>query len=678
MKTKHLRLMQRAYVILFFCFMYLPIAYMVVFSFNQSKGYALFTGFTFKWYTSLLHNESILHALWVSLYLALFSAVIATVLGTAASLGIASMGRKSRLLVTNITYITTVNPEIITGISLMMLFVAYQRFASELDFLPDNIMGFPTLLIAHIAFNVPYVIFNVTPKLKQLDIKLFEAALDLGCDPRQAFFKVILPEISPAILSGFLISLTYSIDDFMISYFHDPQEGQPGDLRAVHHHVRGHSEHHPHLQRHGEPRLPPRPARTERGRCQMKRFVILLLTAVLALTMPLSALAAGQIEVTEDISVSDDYDWTRFKGQNVTLNVYNWGEYISNGSDDSVDVVAAFEKLTGIKVNYTTFDSNESLYAKLKSGAANYDVIIPSDYMVAKMISEGMLMPLDYSNIPNFQNIDEEYRNGDYDPENAYTVPYTLCTTGIIYNTKMVDEAPTSWADLWDEKYAGNILMFNNSRDAYAIGAFKSGSSVNPQTTEDVDAVVDELKAQKPLVQAYVMDEIFDKMIGGEAAVGVYYSGDAITMIDDNPDLAWVFPEEGTVLSVDSMAIPATSEHEEAAEMFINFMCAPDVGKANIEYIGYTTPMHCVWDILDEDLKYSEIAYPSEDIAAKEEVFTALSDEVNSELDVKWSEMKSYDEGGSGYLFLMLLAAMLALACFNIWRKVRRKTRNMY
>ena len=679
MKTKHLRLMQRAYVILFFCFMYLPIAYMIVFSFNQSKGYSLFTGFTLKWYSSLFHNSSILHALWVSIEVALLSAVIATVLGTAASLGIASMSRRSRLLVTNITYIPVVNPEIITGISLMLLFVAYQRFAEGVSWLPDTIMGFPTLLIAHIAFNVPYVIFNVSPKLKQLDIKLYEAALDLGCNPKQAFFKVILPEISPAILSAFLIfQLRHGGNTAHRHLLHDPQEGQPGDLRAVHHHVRGHPEHHPHLQRHGEPRLPPRPARTERGRCQMKRFVILLLTAVLALTMPLSALAAGQIEVTEDISVSDDYDWTRFKGQNVTLNVYNWGEYISNGSDDSVDVVAAFEKLTGIKVNYTTFDSNESLYAKLKSGAANYDVIIPSDYMVAKMISEGMLMPLDYSNIPNFQNIDEEYRNGDYDPENAYTVPYTLCTTGIIYNTKLVDEAPTSWADLWDEKYAGNILMFNNSRDAYAIGAFKSGSSVNPQTTEEVDAVVDELKAQKPLVQAYVMDEIFDKMIGSEAAVGVYYSGDAITMIDDNPDLAWVFPEEGTVLSVDSMAIPATSEHEEAAEMFINFMCEPDVGKANIEYIGYTTPMHCVWDILDEDLKYSEIAYPSEDIAAKEEVFTALSDEVNSELDVKWSEMKSYDEGGSGYLFLMLLAAMLALACFNIWRKVRRKTRNMY
>ena len=410
----------------------------------------------------------------------------------------------------------------------------------------------------------------------------------------------------------------------------------------------------------------------------MKRLGVLLLTVLLALWMPLSAFAAGTIEVTEDVSVSDDYDWTRFKGQNITLNVYNWGEYISNGSDDSVDVVAAFEQLTGIHVNYTTFDSNESLYAKLKSGAANYDVIIPSDYMAAKMIAEGMLKPLNYDNIPNFQNIDAGYRDPDYDPENAYTVPYMLCTTGIIYNTTMVDKAPTGWADLWDERYSGNILMFNNSRDAYAIAAFKSGHSINPQSTEEVDEVVEDLKAQKPLVQAYVMDEIFDKMIGGEAAIGVYYSGDAITMIDDNPDLAFVFPEEGTVLSVDCMAVPAASEHQEAAEMFINFMCEPDIGKANSEYIGYTTPMQSVWEILDDDLKYSEIAYPSEEVEAKERVFTALSDEVNSELDVKWSEMKSYDEGGSGIVFLLLLLAMVALAFFNIWRKLRKKSRNQY
>lgn len=409
-----------------------------------------------------------------------------------------------------------------------------------------------------------------------------------------------------------------------------------------------------------------------------KRLLAAVLLAIMTASISLSAFAAGTIEVNEDISVTDSYDWTRFEGKGITLNVYNWGEYISNGSDESVDVVSAFEDLTGIEVNYTTFDSNESMYAKLKSGAANYDVIIPSDYMVAKMIDEDMLMPLNYDNIPNFANIDDGYRNADYDPENAYTVPYMLCTTGIIYNTTMVEKEPTSWADLWDEQYSGSILMFNNSRDAYAIAAFKLGKSVNPETTAEVDEVVEELKAQKPLVQAYVMDEIFDKMIGGEAAIGVYYSGDAITMIDDNPDLAWVFPEEGSVLSVDSMCIPATSTQQEAAEMFINFMCEVDVGKANAEYIGYTTPMSAVWDVLDENLKYSEIAYPSEEVEEKEQVFTALSDEVNNELDVKWSEMKSYDQGGSGYLFLLLLAAMVALACFNIWRKVRKRTRNMY
>ena len=216
MKTKHLRLMQRAYVILFFCFMYLPIAYMIVFSFNQSKGYALFTGFTFKWYASLFHNSAILHALWVSIEVALISAVIATVLGTLATLGINSMSRKSQLIINNISYVPVVNPEIITGVSLMLLFVMAQNFGIGGE---SGIFGWPTLLIAHITFNIPYVIFNVGPKLRQLDPSLYNAALDLGCTPRQAFTKVIMPQLSPAILSAFLICLTYSIDDFMISYF---------------------------------------------------------------------------------------------------------------------------------------------------------------------------------------------------------------------------------------------------------------------------------------------------------------------------------------------------------------------------------------------------------------------------------------------------------------------------
>ena len=410
----------------------------------------------------------------------------------------------------------------------------------------------------------------------------------------------------------------------------------------------------------------------------MKKLLSLLLCLALTAGVLAVPAAAAGIEVTEDISVSADYDWTRFAGQGIKLNVYNWGEYIADGSDESADVVSAFEQLTGIEVNYTTFDSNESMYAKIKSGAADYDVIFPSDYMVSRMINEEMLAPLDLSNIPNFAKMDPAYIHQDFDPKNAYSVPYMWCTTGIIYNTEMVEQAPVSWADLWDERYAGSILMFNNSRDAFAIAAFKLGQSINPRSVEEVSNGIEELKAQKSLVQAYVMDEIFDKMEGGEAAVGVYYSGDAITMIDDNPSLAWVFPTEGVNMSIDNMCIPASSEHKEAAEMFINFMCETDVGVANCEYIGYSTPMQDVREELDEELKYSEIAYPDETVTSKMQVFTVLEDEINAELDTQWSALKSFNEGGNVWLVPTFLVCALALACFNIWRKVRKKMRNNY
>ena len=271
----------------------------------------------------------------------------------------------------------------------------------------------------------------------------------------------------------------------------------------------------------------------------MKQFTRAVVSAALcaalslACTLPAYAAEGEMLEVNEDISVSADYDWTRFANDHLTLNVYNWGLYISDGSDDSVNVISAFEDLTGIKVNYTTFDSNESLYAKMKSGGASYDVIVPSDYMVGKMIAENMLAELDYDNIPNMANIGENYLGWSYDPDNTYSVPYTWGTTGIIYNTTMVEEPPTSWADLWDVEYAGNVLMFNNSRDAYAIAAKKMGLSLNPSSVEEVDDVMKELQAQKSVVQAYVMDEIFDKMEGGEAAMAPYYAGDALTMIDE-------------------------------------------------------------------------------------------------------------------------------------------------
>lgn len=403
--------------------------------------------------------------------------------------------------------------------------------------------------------------------------------------------------------------------------------------------------------------------------------ILAALTLAAALAMPA---AAQEIEVNEDISVSAGYDWTRFAGDNLTLNVYNWGLYISDGSDDSVDVISAFEELTGIKVNYTTFDSNESLYAKMKSGGATYDVIVPSDYMVGKMIAEGMLAPLDYANIPNLANIGEAYLGWGFDAANTYSVPYMWGTTGLIYNTTLVEEAPTGWDALWDVQYAGNVLMFNNSRDAYAIAAKRAGLSLNPGSVEEVQTVMQDLKAQKSVVQAYVMDEIFDKMEGGEAAMAPYYAGDALTMIDDNPDLAFVHPEEGVNFFVDSMCIPANSKNKEAAEMFINYMCEPSVGLANCDYIGYSTPITAVWEELDDELKYSEIAYPGEDVMSKAEVFVTLPDEVNAELDAQWSEMKSYEEGGSGWMVLAALLAAIALSVFNIWRKLRRKMRDDY
>ena len=286
----------------------------------------------------------------------------------------------------------------------------------------------------------------------------------------------------------------------------------------------------------------------------MKRFVILLLTAVLALTMPLSALAAGQIEVTEDISVSDDYDWTRFKGQNVTLNVYNWGEYISNGSDDSVDVVAAFEKLTGIKVNYQTAESNEALYSLLKTGAGDYDVIVPSDYMIARLIDEGMLAELNYDNIPNYEKIGEQYKSLSFDPENKYTVPYTWGTLGIIYNSTMVDGDIDSWDAMFDEKYAGNVLMIRNSRDALAAALLDLGYDINTtdeaQIREAYELLAD--AKSKGVYQSFVMDEVFGKMEGSNAAIAMYYAGDYLTMLDNNPDLKFVVPKDCLLYTSDA------------------------------------------------------------------------------------------------------------------------------
>lgn len=358
------------------------------------------------------------------------------------------------------------------------------------------------------------------------------------------------------------------------------------------------------------------------------------------------------------------------------LFVYNWGEYISNGDDGTLDIIAEFEKRNpDIDVVYTTFDTNESMYAKIASGSANYDVIIPSDYMIGRLIGENMLAKLDFNNIPNFENIDEKFRNLDYDPKNEYSVPYTWGTVGIIYNTTMVDDPITSWDILWDKKYAGQILMFDNSRDAYGIALKKLGYSQNTTDHKQLDEATELLKQQKSVVQAYVMDQIFAKMDSGEAAIAPYYAGDFFTMQGDNPDLAFCVPEEGTNLFVDAMVVPKTSEHKDLAERFINFMLEPDIALANIEFIGYSTPMSNVREMLDDETKNSPISYPSDEILSKCDTFINLPPETNTYIQDGWTSVLSYGENSLGTVIMLSVFAVaaVALVVFMMIRKRRNK-----
>lgn len=404
----------------------------------------------------------------------------------------------------------------------------------------------------------------------------------------------------------------------------------------------------------------------------MKKILAVVLAATTALLCSLSALA---FDTDALFAGMDDAYYGRFRGQDISINVYNWGEYISNGEDDSLDVNEAFEQLTGIKVNYTFYATNEELYAKLRAGGSNYDVIIPSEYMISRMATEGMLEPLDHQNLPNMQYLDPALLNMNYDPGNAYSVPYTWGTVVLIYNTTMVspDTDVETWDLLWNEDYADNILMFNNPRDAYGIALKKLDYDINPAGQKQIDEATELLKTQKPLVQAYVMDEIFDKMGAGEAAIAPYYAGDAITMIDENPDLAAAFPREGTNVFVDGMCVPKGAKQKEAAEMYINFMCEPAVGAANCEYIGYSTPNMASLALLDEEVTGNPIAYPSEEVLQKADYFVQLPDELNKGLDAGWKALLADNETFSFWMVPVMLLLAVVVSIVVVLRKAKKK-----
>ena len=616
----------RIITILIFIFLYIPMAVLIVASFNTGKDITDFDGFTLHQYAELFRDQGLLRLLGNSLLVSTLASLIAMVFGTVAAVGINGLRPKMRNVVMSLTNIPMTNPDIVTGVSLSLLFV----FVGTKMLGQRDSLTFGTLLIAHITFNLPYVILNVMPKLRQMDNSLTDAAMDLGCTPWQAFYKVTLPEIMPGVVAGTIMAFTMSLDDFVISYFVSgpsfvtlPVEIYSYTKKPIH------------------PKI-------------YAMFTLLFaLIFVLMVTMNLLQVRSDRKRSKEQtrtpgrgeqlakrvvagvvataLLVGCGFWFFTRKTEQVTINVYNWGQYISDGSDDSLDVIAAFEEAyPNIKVNYSTYDSNEIMYAKLANGGITVDVIIPSDYMIGRLIAEDMLLELDFDNIPNYQYIDENFKNTAYDPENKYSVPYTWGTVGLLYNTQYVDEADvTGWDLLWNEKYEGKILTFGNSRDAFGITQYLLGYDVNGTDKTELQKCAEKLREQKPVLQNYVMDEIFAIMENEEAWIAPYYAGDCLTMMDNNPNLDFYLPEDqGFNLFIDAMCIPKCASQKEAAETFINFLCEPEIAAGNMEWIGYGTPLSAAKEYMDPEILEDPVTYPSDEVLSNGTSYAYLPDEI--------------------------------------------------
>lgn len=600
-------------------------------SFNSSKSRARWGGFTAKWYIRLFQDDQIMTALYTTLEIALLSALIATLLGTAGAIGIHAFRRKFRTFMMGVTNIPMLNADIVTGISLMLLFIAF-RFS----------LGFSTILIAHITFNLPYVILSVMPRLKQTNISTYEAALDLGASPLYAFFKVVFPDILPGVSSGFLLAFTMSLDDFVITHF---TKGPGVDTLST--------------KIYSEVRKGIRP---EIYALSTIMFLSVLLLLILVNLAPdekedrkriLSAATARRHKISRFllrkvipaamvaiITIGGIFYSTkadRLGGDNQVI-VYNWGEYLDP------DAIEMFEEETGIDVVYEEYETNEIMYPKIQSGAIAYDVVCPSDYMIERMIENDLLAEINFDNIPNIEYIGDVYmeQSRQFDPDNKYSVPYLWGTVGILYNKTMVDEPIDSWAVLWDEKYKDNILMQDSVRDAFGVALKYLGYSLNSTDLDELTAAKKLLIEQKPLVQAYVVDQVRDKMIGNEAAIGVIYSGEAIYTQLENPDLEYVIPKEGSNIWIDSLVIPKNAKHKENAEAFINFVCRPEIAKMNFDYITYSIPNEGGRALIEEpELRDSKIAFPDEDELDRCETFKFLGDENDAIYNELWREVKS-------------------------------------
>lgn len=614
-------------------FFYLPILYIIVFSFNDSRSLTKFSGFSLRWYEKMFADSTMMEAVLYTVIIAVIATVVATVVGTITAIGLSKSRKVVQKMVERINDLPVMNPDIVTAISLLMFFSVLTVKK-----------GFGTLLIAHIMFCIPYVMLSVTPKLRSLDPNLIDAAMDLGATPFQALTKVIVPQIKPGIISGALIAFTMSFDDFVISYFTTGNGVNNISILVYTMSKRVN----PSINALstivillitlvlGVVNIVPimREKREKDGKSSraVSRKAMAAVAAVLVLAVVGGTVGASLSQQHKSAAAVEKY------GSNV-LKLYLPGEYLGE------NVISDFEKQYGVRVIVENFDSNEMMYTKLMAGD-RYDVIIPSDYMIERLMNEDFLQPLDKSMIPNMENMSDAVLGMSYDPDNTYSIPYFWGSVGLVYNHENVDPAvieSEGWEVLRNTDYAGHIYIYDSERDSFMM-AFKAlGYSMN---TEDPDEINDAyewlLQMNNTMSPVYVTDEVIDGMMNGYKDIAVVYSGDAAVVLDENEDMSFYMPSQGTNIWCDAMVIPQNAENPKLAHEFINYMLTYEAAFDNTETVGYTSPNAEVFEEMtsSEDLYADNAAYLPRSGYDKDEMFHD-NQTLMRELSKLWIKVKA-------------------------------------
>lgn len=614
-------------------FFYLPILYIIIFSFNDSRSLTKFGGFSLRWYEKMFADSTMMEAVLYTVIIAIIATAVATVAGTITAIGLSKSRKVVQKMVERINDLPVMNPDIVTAISLLMFFSVLTVKK-----------GFGTLLIAHIMFCIPYVMLSVTPKLRSLDPNLIDAAMDLGATPFQALAKVIVPQIKPGIVSGALIAFTMSFDDFVISYFTTGNGVNNISILVYTMSKRVN----PSINALstivillitlvlGVVNIVPivREKREKDGKSSraVSRKAMAAVAAVLVLAVVGGTVGARLSQQHKSAAAVEKY------GSNV-LKLYLPGEYLGE------NVISDFEKQYGVRVIVENFDSNEMMYTKLMAGD-RYDVIIPSDYMIERLMNEDFLQPLDKSMIPNMENMSDAVLGMSYDPDNTYSIPYFWGSVGLVYNHENVDPAvieSEGWEVLRNTDYAGHIYIYDSERDSFMM-AFKAlGYSMNTEDPNEInDAYEWLLQMNNTMSPVYVTDEVIDGMMNGYKDIAVVYSGDAAVVLDENEDMSFYMPSQGTNIWCDAMVIPANAENPKLAHEFINYMLTYEAAFDNTETVGYTSPNAEVFEEMtsSEDLYADNAAYLPRSGYDKDEMFHD-NQTLMRELSKLWIKVKA-------------------------------------